>query len=286
MLPLPTPAARAHGLTGACSLRDAAWALAVVLLGWQLVAVSDAPSVLLPGRPVERVALAPTPECTPRAPCPACPERVCPVEEPRIVLVPNPTGCPPVTAAAAEVDKPCPQQSPCALPPSPPPPCAACPSCAACPAPAAAAVSGGGGGGAPVAECTDAEVNATAAMLTEYVRAVNARAGDNNTRRTMTMGAWRNQPCAQRRYPGASPTSLDHVLVLIMGGSVKRERAVALQETWARHFSHTVLMGDVTDDAVGMITLPELAGKADYAAAQQRSLRSLVYGMEHLPQGT
>ena len=142
-----------------------------------------------------------------------------------------------------------------------------------------------GESGALSLECSDAQMNETVTALHHYVRNMHEKASREAKRTTFTMGSWRNQACAQRKAPYVSPTDLDHVLVLIMGGSFHRARSVAVRATWARHFKHTVLMGDFEDKEIGMITLPELYNKTSYDAAQQRSLKSLLYGVAHLPEG-
>jgi hypothetical protein len=66
------------------------------------------------------------------------------------------------------------------------------------------------------------------------------------------------------RLPAAAPLALRDVVFVLMAGSVKRERLVAIRETWGKHVpaGRLLVVGDVNDPSVGMITLPGLEGKA------------------------
>jgi hypothetical protein len=86
-------------------------------------------------------------------------------------------------------------------------------------------------------------------------------------------------PCL--RHCGASPpVSIESdVFFIVMGGSARMDRAQALRATWANGYADNVLIiGDKAAPEVGMITLPQLEGRADYAAAQERQM----YALKHL----
>jgi hypothetical protein len=66
-----------------------------------------------------------------------------------------------------------------------------------------------------------------------------------------------------------------------MGSSKNIDRASALRATWAQNADCVLIYGDVQDDSVGMITLPELAGRETYDDAQHRSLRGLAHALKN-----
>ena len=87
-------------------------------------------------------------------------------------------------------------------------------------------------------------------------------------------------PCI-RAVAGARPLDASTDLaVVVMAGSVRLERARAAASTWASMLPREAVLfvGDVNDEASGMITLPSLAGRAGYHDAQHRTLR----GLQHL----
>jgi hypothetical protein len=84
-------------------------------------------------------------------------------------------------------------------------------------------------------------------------------------------------PCV--RGGGRAWSARRDVLFLVMGASFHVDRARALRATWLKGLPRTLLVGDAADEALGMVTLPELEGKEGYGDAQHRTLRGLIHAM-------
>jgi uncharacterized membrane protein YgcG len=84
-------------------------------------------------------------------------------------------------------------------------------------------------------------------------------------------------PCARR---GGRWSPRADVLFLVLTGSATVDRAKAVKETWgARLGPALVLIGDAPDAALGVVTLPGLAGKPGRPAAPHRTLQGLMWAM-------
>jgi hypothetical protein len=124
--------------------------------------------------------------------------------------------------------------------------------------------------------CNEAELSAARVKVEE-------RAGLHADNAILAHECRLLHPCCRPRVIG---TTLDDIVFLVMASAgVNKERAVGIRKSWARHLKRDAvwMFADGEDTGIGLMTLPELAGKSDREGAKHRTLRGAAWLVANRP---